>query len=179
MIRPGIRNQLLNFVLGLLLVPSAAAAAERWTIGLTTNGVPIDALIVAGASTDSPTVLLIGGVSGKDQSSDAVVREVAVFEKQPQNRRRFRLLAIPLANPEAQALQFPPSGAAYREHVESHVLWRWIGTHAPDLALIAGADSGLTVALSENLVADVGRIPARRIELGSKILDSLPSPISR
>jgi len=162
-----------------MLAPSAALAAERWTIGLTAAGGAIEALAVAGASPTSPTVLLVGGVQGKDQSSDAVAREVAAFEALPQNRRRFRLLAIPLANPDAQPLQFPPAGAAYRENPESHVLWRWIGTHAPDLVLIAGADSGLADALSENVIAAIGRIPARPVESSGKILDALTSPIEK
>src|SRR5207342_1934951 len=132
-------------------------AAERWSIGLSSAGSVIEALVVAGASPSSPTVLLVGGVQGKDRSADAVAREASAFEALPQNRRRFRLMAIPIANPDAQALQFPPTGAAYREHAESHVLWRWIGTHAPDVVLIAGPDSGLADALSQNDVADVGR----------------------
>jgi unsaturated rhamnogalacturonyl hydrolase len=163
-------------VAALLLVPSAAPAAERWTIGLTSNDAPIEALGVAGAA-NAPTVLLIGGLQGRDQSSDAVAREVAALEKRTQGQRRFRLLAIPFANPAGQPLQFPPTGAAYRERIESHVLWRWIGTHAPDLVVIVGADSGLAEALSQNVVAEVGRIPARRVDLEAKILDTLTAPI--
>ncbi len=53
---------------------------------------------------------------------------------------------------------------AYRESVESHVLWRWIALQAPDLVLVVGgADAGLAQALSTNAVAGVGRIPARVI----------------
>ena len=168
-----VRNRFLSVLAGLLLVPSAVLAAERWTIGLTLNGVPIEALAVAGAAADSPTVLLVGGLQGNDQTSDAVEREARAFEARSQAQRRFRLLAIPIANPDAQPLQFPPTGAAYRERPESHVLWRWIGTHAPDLALIVGTDSGLAEALSQNVVADVGRIPSRRVEPGAAMLDAL------
>jgi unsaturated rhamnogalacturonyl hydrolase len=165
----------------LLLAPCAAGAAERWTIGLTANGTPIETLAVAGAAANSPTVLLIGGLQGNDQTSDAVAREVNAFEARSPAQRRFRLLAIPTANPDAQPLQFPPPGAAYREHIESHVLWRWIGTHAPDLVLIvapdSGTDAGLTEALSQNMAADVGPIPARRVEAAAKILDALAASI--
>ncbi len=99
------------------------------------------------------------------------------MEALPQNQRRFRLLAIPAANPDAQPLEFPPTGAAYREHAEAHVLWRWIGTHAPDLVVIAGPDSGLADVLSQNLVSGVGRIPARRLEAGATLLDTLTASI--
>src|SRR3954469_22683018 len=162
-----------------LLVPSAALAAEHWTIGLTTSGAAVEAVAVAGASASLPTVLLIGGLQGRDSSVDAVTREVMAFAARPQNRRPFRLLAIPIANPDAQPLAFPPAGVAYREHIEAHVLWRWIGTHAPDLVLIAGADQGLTDALSLNVIAGVGRVTARRVDAGARILDVLTDSIVR
>ena len=125
--------------------------------------------MIAGRSDSSPTVLLVGGIQQPDQSSDAVAREAAAFEQIPQNRRAFRLIAVARANPDAQPLQFPPSGMAYREHVESHVLWRWVGTHAPDLVLVAGPDPGLVDALSQNVVIDVGQIPARRVDASTPI----------
>ena len=158
--------------LAVLAIPSVVCAAERWTIGLTATGTAIEAQAVAGASAGSPTVLLVGGLQGRDRSTDAIAREVARFESLRQNRRRFRLLAIPIANPDAQPMQFPPTGAAYREHIESHVLWRWIGTHAPDLVLIVGADPELADALGHNAVAGVGTIPARRVDAGAKLLDA-------
>ena len=100
-------------------------------------------------------MVLVGGLERPDQSSDAVGREAAAFEQIPERQRAFRLIAIARANPDAQPLQFPPSGVAYREHIESHVLWRWVGTHAPDLVLIAGPDAGLMDAFSQNVVIDV------------------------
>jgi len=163
-------------LVALLLAPGPLAAAERWSVGNTTSGSPIDAIVVAGAPA-TPTVLLVGGLNGNEQSVDMVTREVASFEAQPQARRRFRLLAIPAANPEGRPLRFPAEGAAYREQVESNVIWRWIGTHAPDLVLILGPDAGLAAALSQNMVADVGRIPARRVD-GTTILLGLTEPIA-
>ena len=159
-----------------LLLPGAAIAGERWTIGLSANGAPIEAVAIAGRSADSPTVLVVGGLDRPDQSSDAVDREAAAFEEIPQNRRTFRLIAIARANPDAAPLQFPPSGVAYREHIESHVLWRWAGTHAPDLVLVAGPDPGFADALSQHVVIDVGRIPARRVDASTRFLPSLAAP---
>jgi hypothetical protein len=150
-----------------------AIAGERWTIGLSTTGAPIEAVVVAGRAVSSPTVLLVGGLQSPDQSSDAVAREAAAFEQIPEGQREFRLITIARANPDAQSLQFPPSGIAYREHVESHVLWRWLGTHAPDLVLVAGPDPGLVDALSQNLVIDIGRIPARRVDVSTRLLQSI------
>ena len=121
-------------------------------------------------------MVLVGGLEGPDQSSDAVDREAADFERIPQDRRAFRLIAVARANPDRQPLQFPPSGVAYREHVESHVLWRWVGTRAPDLVLVAGKDPGLAAALSQNVVLDVGRVPARQVDASTGILASLAAP---
>jgi rhamnogalacturonyl hydrolase YesR len=156
------------------IVHSVAFAAERWTIGLSTSGAPIDAALVAGRDTRAPTVLLVGGLQGSDESSAAITRAAAAFETTAQERRAFRLMAIAVANPDKQPLAFPATGVAYREHVEANVLWRWIGLHAPDLVLIAGNDLGLADALSQNLVADVGQIPAQRVEPGGNLLQSVP-----
>jgi unsaturated rhamnogalacturonyl hydrolase len=172
------RPHLLSCVLAGLLVPTVAGAAERWTIGLATNGTPIDATVVAGPSVSSPTVVVVGGLERSDQSSEAVDREADALERIPQNRRAFRLIAIARPNPGAQPLQFPPSGVAYREQIESHVLWRWIGTHAPDLVLVAGPDPGLVDALAQHVVIDVGRVPARRVDATSRFLQTLTEPIA-
>jgi len=164
-----------------LQLQAAAIAAERWTIGLSTTGAPIEAVAVAGPAASSPTVLLVGGLQQPDQSSDAVAREAAAFEQIPPNRRAFRLIAIARANPGAQPLQFPPTGVAYREQIESHVLWRWVGAHAPDLVLVAGPDPGFVEALSRNAVIGGGQIPSRRVnavDASTPILQSLTEPIT-
>jgi rhamnogalacturonyl hydrolase YesR len=68
---------------------------------------------------------------------------------------------------------------AYRDAPESNALWRWIGIHAPDVVLIAeSTDSGLADALSQNVVAGVGKIPARRVTPAAGFLQSVPSPIA-
>src|SRR5262245_64485913 len=86
-------------IVALFLAP--ALGAEHSIVGLSANDTRIEALAVAGASASSPTVLLIGGLTGKDDSTDVVARQVTDFERIPQAQRRFRLIAIPLANPEA------------------------------------------------------------------------------
>ena len=80
-------RRLLACLFASLLVQGEAVAGDRWTIGLSTNGAPIEATAIAGRSASSPTVLLIGGLQQPDQSSDAVAREAAAFEQMPQNRR--------------------------------------------------------------------------------------------
>src|SRR5262252_7454622 len=161
-----------------LLSSFPVAAAERWTIGLTAGSKTIDALVVAGPSPSAPTVLLIGGLAGRDESADVVSQETAAFEALPQARRAFRLVAVPLANPEGRPLQFPPTGTAYKENAESHVLWRWTGIHSPDAAILVGdSGGGLADALSQSAVGLVGKIPSRVVAAKPGILRSLSAPI--
>jgi rhamnogalacturonyl hydrolase YesR len=172
-----VQRSLLSLAFCFLSV-SPVAAAERWSIGLTAGDRPIEALVVAGPSTSAPTVLLIGGLAGSDATADVVSQEAAAFEAIPQARRPFRLIALPLANPDGRPLQFPPTGTAYKENAESHVLWRWIGIQAPDLAIIAGeSDRGLANALSQSVVGLVGKIPARLTAAKPGILQSLGASI--
>jgi unsaturated rhamnogalacturonyl hydrolase len=144
----------------LLAIP--LLGAEHRIIGLSASGKPIEALVVTAAPPTAPTVLLIGGLNGSSESEHVIASEVDDLESSPPSRRRFHVLAIPLANPDKSPLVFPPTGVAYRENAESHVLWRWIALQAPDLVLVVGGtDAGLAHALSTNAVAGVGRIPAR------------------
>jgi rhamnogalacturonyl hydrolase YesR len=136
------------------------AAAETFDIGLATGGARIDAMAVEGEKGSAPTVVLVGGLKGNDGSAAAVRAAVTAYERR--RNRPVRLLAIPVINPQGVPLVFPPTGVAYREHAESHVLWRWLGAQAPDLVLVAGDDSGLAAALGAQKAADMGRIPAQR-----------------
>jgi unsaturated rhamnogalacturonyl hydrolase len=159
----GRSTRLAALLLALFIAAPAAGlqAPETFDIGLTTSGARIDAMVIDGATRTAPTVVLVGGLAGEDASVAAVRAAVAAYAQR--RERPVRLLAVPLANPEGVPLQFAPTGVAYRERSESHALWRWLGTLAPDLVLIAGdKDSGLAEALGTQQVADMGRIPARR-----------------
>jgi unsaturated rhamnogalacturonyl hydrolase len=148
-------------------------------VSLRANAQNIAATTVSGASQNLPTVLLIGGLSGDEESARIVTQEVAAFEAIRQDRRRIRLQAISIANPTHGKLRFPPAGIAYRENAQSHALWRWIGVHAPDLVLVIGNDDfGLADALSKSAVAGVGRIPSRRVDPKGGVLQALPREIS-
>src|SRR5215510_11477709 len=92
---------LLACLVACVLLHDEAVAGERWTIGLSTKGSPIEATAIAGRAASSPTVLLIGGLQQPDQSGEAVAREAVAFERIPQNRRAFRLIAVARANPDA------------------------------------------------------------------------------
>jgi len=164
----------------LLLLPLIAAlAADHRDVGLAQRGTRIEAAMVAGISENTPTVVLVGGLDGPGESSRAVAQEIEKYEALSRDRRSFNLVAIALANPERNPLQFPPAGVAYRENAESHALWRWIGIHAPDLVVVAGNDAGLVQALTQNAVAGVGKIPVLRIQGSSGLLNVVGSNLAR
>jgi unsaturated rhamnogalacturonyl hydrolase len=165
----------LGILLSLALMALPAVAAESSYIGMAPKGARIEALMVPGASATSPTVLLIGGIKGEQDVARVVSQEIRKFEAIRQDRRQFKLLAIPLANPEASTLVFPPAGPAYRENPESHALWRWIAIQAPDIVLIATADAdyGLADALAGSAVAGVGRTAARLVAAREGLLDPI------
>lgn len=133
-------------------------------VGLTGSGKGIEILHSADAVAHEgmkKKVLLVGGLDGSDFSSKFVRQQ---FDKL-NSSGRFAISAIPLANPENAKLEFPPTGEAYAKLTESHYLWRFIGTHAPDFVVVVGADSaGLAKALYRVPVAGVGFIPAKQIE---------------
>ena len=167
-------------LIALVLVTSRAWAAETREVGLTAKGQIIQAAIVRASAESASVVALVGGLRGRDASSDAVSQAVAAFDKQPASGRRFTLIGIAVANPEASRLAFPPIGSAYRDNPEAHALWRWLGIHAPDLVLVSGADdANLASALTDNVVVGIGRIPARRVDAASTLMSQIPAAIDR
>ncbi len=160
---------------GAVLSAPQSAAADRIAVGLSGKGTLIEGSLSEGPSRNAATVVLIGGLGGDDASVAAVRKEAATFERMRVSRRPFGLITIPLANPDGAKLQFPSTGTAYRDNPESNALWRWLGIHGPDLVLIAGGDEGgLAAALSDQVVAEVGRIPAHDADLTSGLAKLMP-----
>ncbi len=132
----------------------------------------VDAVWNPAPQESAPTVVIIGGLKGRDGTN-------AAMEKISQRRQPFNLYTIKLANPDGGELVFPPTGTAYRENGQSHFIWRWLGLHAPDLVVVVGdQDFGLAEALAQNSVAGVGRIPAIRVRSGADILQTIPKQIA-
>ena len=154
-------------------------AADPLEIGLSGRGTLIEGTSVDAAAS-APTVMLVGGLAGQDAGVDAVRREAAAYARTDPAHRAVHLIAVPLANPDGARLQFPPTGVAYRDNPESFALWRWIGVHAPDLVIVVGSDDAhLAATLTGQTVAEVGRIPARDVPVGSHVLQSLPATLAR
>ncbi len=147
----------------LLMLP--ARAAESFDIGLAADGRRIDAFAISATADGARSVVLVGGLSGEDASSDRVRAALTTYEAQ--GERPFHLVAVPVVNPAASTLRFPPDGVAYADLPESHALWRWVGSHAPDLVLVAGSSPAaeqLVTALQSAPAALLGTIPARHWE---------------
>src|SRR5271156_779591 len=83
-----------------LVLLSARGTAETRYVGLSARGTRIEATLVAAGSDTAPTVLLLGGLNGPDESSKIVAEEARRFEMTKPGGRRFRLLAVALANPD-------------------------------------------------------------------------------
>ncbi len=166
--------------IALTLLCAALPAAEWSSIGLTAKGRPIRALSVEGGAPDAPRVVVVAGLDGDEAAAKLVEREAREYAKNRPSRRRFHLTAVPLANPEKAGLVFPPPGAAYRENPQSHYLWRWLGTTAPDLVVVASAsDGGLAAALAGHSVAGYGRIPALPLPARPGFLRAVQIPKQR
>ena len=151
-----------RFVPGLLFLALwPLAGAATLDIGASTGGTRIEAFTVDANTEPALTVVLIGGLHGGQGTTNSVRTTATRYARQAQ--RPVKLIWIPLANPDQVQMQFPPGGAAYRENAESHALWRWLGTLAPDLVLIdSKEDFGLVEALRTESVAGMGRIPAEQ-----------------
>jgi rhamnogalacturonyl hydrolase YesR len=136
------------------------AAITACIVGLTSSQKPI-ACHDSGDAGGKSRVLVVAGLDGSGEADRLVRGELARFKN-----KRYAVSAIPLANPEKAALEFPPAGEAYAKNPESHHLWRWIGVRAPDLVIIAGVDAaGLGKALDRAAVAGVGEIPSIQVDL--------------
>lgn len=141
----------------------AAGEVVRTAVGVTAAGSPIRAALAESALDprgSRPSVLVVAGLDGSDQSVDlaaALVREGA--------EEGYALSAVLNAFPDRDPVEeFPPAGPAYGgPAVEAQYLWRFIGAFAPDLVVDLRADerpSPLVRALDRGAhPADVGGVP--------------------
>ncbi len=98
----------------LIALLSGPVAARTFAIGLAADGSRIDAVAVEARSAAAPTVALVGGLAGDDAEQRRGACRVAAYEQRAD--RPVRLLAVPLANPDGAALQFPPPAPPISEN---------------------------------------------------------------
>ncbi|HEY5666495.1 MAG TPA: glycoside hydrolase family 88 protein, partial [Gammaproteobacteria bacterium] len=163
----------------LLATATQSAEIESLEIGLATDGRLIEALRVGAGQEQAPTIALVGGLPGDDESSGVIRDALEQYAELPDSRRASTVIAVPVANPAQQPLQFPPTGPAYREHAESHALWRWLGLNAPDLVLVVGADpASLGEALQNSTVAGVAPLAVRALAADQPLLEGLAAELT-
>ena len=154
----------LRYLLSSLLLITFYSFGEEisWDVGLTSDREVISAKGIL-KKNDSPTILYLAGLTGPNESAPSIE---ALFEDYARatDGSGPNLIIIPLANPQGEPLKFPPEGNAYSENTVSHVLWRWIGTHAPDLIILdGGEDYGFAEAVESHGIAGFGTIPVSRV----------------
>ncbi|NKB33838.1 MAG: hypothetical protein GKR91_12135 [Pseudomonadales bacterium] len=142
----------------LFIFSSVIAEEVNWEIGLTADREVISAQGVIN-NLSAATILYLAGLDG-DSSATSNLNALLSNYAQRANPEDTNLIIIGLANPDADTLQFPPTGQAYSENAVSHVLWRWIGSHAPDLIIVEAGDYfGFNDAVSNEGIAGFGTIP--------------------
>lgn len=147
------------------------AFAQSWTVGMSGQGKPIEALSVPAQIADAPSVVVIGGFSGEKATTNMVMTGYEAYANEAENF--LDVTFIPAVNPDAVPLQFPPRETSYAGNWTEMSLWRWIGTHAPDAIIIMGEDKyGLGAALAADIMG-LGTIPTYTMDYENELIDSL------
>ena len=108
---------------------------------------------------DRLQLVLIGGLSGKQEDADAALAALQSYSATPGLSLRYALSAVPCGNPDGLALgaapengaggnpgtAYPPPGDSYYDaNPEAHYLWRWVSFQGPDLVLEIRTGEGTT-----------------------------------
>ncbi|MEY4640840.1 MAG: Unsaturated rhamnogalacturonyl hydrolase YteR [Pseudomonadota bacterium] len=156
-----------------LLLFMANPGAHAQTIGMSAGRMPIEALSVPAQQAEAPDVVVIGGLTANAASSNEVRAAYEAYANSPDNF--LDVTFIPLANPGAETLAFPPPEPAYSGNWTAWSLWQWFAAHAPDAVLIVGDDNGLGAALSAG-IAGLGNIPVTAYAYDRPLLDIISGP---
>ena len=141
-------------------------------------------------------LVLVGGLDGGPESTQAVVEAVRWFKVEAPEaaRARWTVSAMPLVDPGGGGLDgtdpFPPEEGYYDDagRPEAHYLWRWVTYQTPDLVLVVGA-GGDDAGGAENVLAgalashpgspELGPVPSRAVaagELATVVRDAVQAP---
>ena len=166
-------STLIFTILNCISFASISATELSWDIGLTEQRNLITASGVM-YEKSAPTILYLAGLEGSSQNSAMLNALLENYSQSSPTDSAVNLIVIANANPDSESLQFPPTGTAFSENSVSHVLWRWIGTHAPDLIVLeAGQDFGFSTALEEIGIAGFGNIPIESLSASNTTMQFL------
>ncbi|MDA1371677.1 MAG: glycoside hydrolase family 88 protein [Proteobacteria bacterium] len=165
----------LTFLSSLLLQPLfVSAQIFDWEVGLTADRTVIRAQRIGATAQPAPTILYLAGLNGASGAADQLQSLLQRYAQLETQARPVNLIIIGVANPDNEAFSFPPQGDAYIENPVAHALWRWIGTHAPDLIIVEnGDDSGFATAVQTEGIAGFGQLPVQLLSATNASLDYL------
>ena len=166
------RKVIISLHIWFLCLTGNYATEVTWEVGLTKER---ELIIAEGIINNegNPTILYLSGLNGNEPNNNNLNELVSSYAEvaAPED---INLIVISRANPEGDQLQFPPVGQAYTENTVSHVLWRWIGSHAPDLIIINSDDDfGFREAITNNGIAGFGSIPVNELSSTNDTVDFL------
>ena len=108
-------------------------------------------------------LVLVGGLDGNAASARVVLDAVRWFktDASTDDRERWSVSALPLANPAGAPDIFPPEDGffSHAEHPEARYVWRWVTYQAPDLVVEVRAGNALQIQSSATLDGPFNRLP--------------------
>ncbi len=164
-----------KLVAAILASALLCASAQAQTIGMSATQRPIEAWSVPAQQADAPDVVVIGSLGGDAASTNEVVAAYEAYVNSPGNFLDITFIAA--ANPDREALTFPPVEPAYGGNWTAWSLWQWLGTHAPDAILFVGDDEGLAAALEAGYPG-LGSIPSVQFDYSNELINAINGPRS-
>ncbi len=145
--------------------------AQSWTVGMSINKEPIEAFSVPAQEAGLPSVLVVGGFTHEQASTNVVNIGYEAYANEQDNFINVTYLSN--VNPAAETMQFPPQGKAYNDNWPSFGLWRWLASHPPDAVVIVGGDTwNLGQALQDDLMG-LGTIPVYSIDYENELIEAM------
>ncbi|HTR00744.1 MAG TPA: glycoside hydrolase family 88 protein [Candidatus Acidoferrum sp.] len=140
-------------------------------IGMSAQQRPIDALSVPAQVANAPQVVVLGGLNGNAAGIRMVRDAYDAYVNAADNF--VDAVFVPVANPDAVPLLFPPNEPAYATNWTAWSLWRWLTTVPPDLVLIAGDDDYELATALMKAAAIPGSIPLRTVHGADELIAAL------
>lgn len=156
-----------------------ANTSVPWTMdgcGVTRRDTQIVALVhmdAYSADTDRSRILILGGLSGSADDSEAVVGVLESYARSQRVKNRIAVSAIPCANPDGLILDAGPSNGSggnpsvgyppqdgffnHQTDPESRYLWRHVGFMAPDVVVEVRTGESVVWESTEG-VSELGRV---------------------
>ncbi len=150
---------------------AAVAALEGEPSVVSAGGLTLDLAPLVTLENPSPfdppgprrRLVLVGGLDGNPESARVVLDAVRWFKTDAtaDDRERWSVSALPLANPGGTPDIFPPDEGFFSdgEHPETRYVWRWVTYQTPDLVIEVRAGNALQIQSSDGRDGPFNRLP--------------------